>query len=101
MMSGMELPIKAIREQIASAIDLIIHESRFSDGSRRIVNVTEVTGMEQDIITLQDLFVFKQTGVDENGKVQGEFKATGFVPKFAEEFRAKGIKLDMSIFGGK
>ncbi len=98
MMAGMDLPVRAIREQISSAINLIVHESRLSDGSRKVVNITEVTGMEKDIITLQDIFIFKQTGIDEKGKVKGEFKATGFVPKFAEDFRSKGIELDREIF---
>lgn len=70
MMAGMELPVKAIREQIASAVDIIIHQSRLSDGSRKITHITEVVGMESDIITLQDIFIFEQTGVDERGRVQ-------------------------------
>lgn len=98
MMSGMELPVRAIREQISSAIDLIIHESRLRDGTRKITSMTEVQGMEGDIITLQDIFAFEQTGRDENGKVIGRFKPTGIRPKFMEKLSASGIKLPVDIF---
>ena len=98
LMSGMELPIKAIREQIASAIDIIVHQARFSDGSRKITHISEVTGMEGDVITMQDIFVFKQEGFDENNRVVGRFVATGFIPKFYEDLRRRGIPVDMSIF---
>jgi pilus assembly protein CpaF len=98
MMSGMELPVRAIREQISSAIDVIIQEARLRDGSRKITNLTEVQGMEGDIITLQDIFVFEQTGRDEHGKVLGRFKPTGIRPKFMEKLLAGGIKLSTDIF---
>lgn len=98
LMAGMELPVKAIREQIAGAIDLIVHQSRFSDGSRKIVEVSEVTGLEGDKITLQDIFHFKQTGFDENGKVQGLFVPTGNIPTFIEEWHSRGIQVLMDIF---
>ena len=98
MMSGMELPVRAIREQISSAIDIIIQESRLRDGSRKITNLTEVQGMEGDVITLQDIFVFEQTGRDEHGKVVGRFKPTGIRPKFMEKLHAGGIKLTTDIF---
>jgi len=98
LMSGMELPIRAIREQIASALDIIVHQTRFPDGSRKITNITEVTGMEGDVITMQDIFVFKQEGFDEENRVAGRFVATGFIPRFYEDLKRRGIPVDMSIF---
>ncbi len=98
LMSGMELPVRAIREQIASAIDIIVHESRFSDGSRKVTNVTEIVGQEGEQITMQDIFAFKQTGVDENGKVTGALHATGSMPTFMEEISARGLSIDHKIF---
>ncbi len=98
MMAGMELPMKAIREQIASAVDFIIHQSRLSDGSRKITHITEVVGMETDIITLQDIFVFEQTGVDERGRVQGHHRATGIKPKCLDKLRAAGITVPDEFF---
>ena len=98
LMSGMELPIKAIREQIASAVHLIIQQTRFADGSRRINAITEIAGMEVDIITLQDIFYFKQEGFDEQGRVKGRFVATGFIPHFYEDMQRRGLPVDMSIF---
>ena len=77
LMAGMELPLRAIREQIASAIDLIVHQARLRDGSRKITHLTEVLGMEGDVITMQDIYAFEQTGVDAEGKVLGRFRATG------------------------
>jgi pilus assembly protein CpaF len=98
MMAGMELPVRAIREQVSSAIDLIVHQERMRDGSRKITYVTEVSGMEGDVITTTDLFVFEQTGL-ENGKVLGRLRATGLRPKFMEKIEAAGIHLPPSIFG--
>ncbi len=98
LMSGMELPVRAIREQIASAVDIIVHESRFSDGSRKVTNVTEIVGQEGEQITMQDIFAFKQTGVDENGKVTGALTPTGSVPTFMEEISARGLSIDQTIF---
>ncbi|MBX5483151.1 MAG: Flp pilus assembly complex ATPase component TadA [Myxococcaceae bacterium] len=98
LMSGMELPIKAIREQIASAVNLIVQQTRFSDGSRKICFITEISGMEVDIVTLQDIFYFKQEGFTEEGKVRGRFVASGFVPKFYDELQRRGIPVNMSIF---
>jgi len=98
MMAGMELPIRAIREQVASAIDLVVHQERMRDGSRKVVNITEVTGMEGDVITMTDLFVFEQVGY-ENGKVIGRLRPTGLRPKFMEKFEATGIHLPPSVFG--
>jgi pilus assembly protein CpaF len=101
LMSGMDLPVRAIREQVASAVDLIVHESRFSDGSRKVTHITEIVGLEGDQITMQDIFEYVQTGVDEEGTVQGHFRATGAVPTFAEDIAARGIKLDHSMFNPK
>ena len=98
MMAGMALPIKAIREQISSAIELVVHEDRMRDGSRKIVAITEVTGMEGDVITMTDIFVFDLTGYD-NGKVVGRLRPTGLRPKFMEKIDAAGIHLPPSIFG--
>lgn len=98
LMAGMELPVRAIREQIASALDLIIHTARLRDGSRRIVAIAEVQGMEGDVIVMQDVFTFEQTGI-ENGRVIGRIKPTGVRPKFVEKFEAANIYLPPSIFG--
>jgi pilus assembly protein CpaF len=101
LMAGMDLPVRAIREQVASAVDIIVQQTRFSDGSRRITHISEVTGVEGSSGTIQmnDIFLYKQKGFDSDGKVKGEFTATGQVPQFYEELRERGIKVDMSIFG--
>ena len=93
LMSGMEIPVKAIREQISSALNLIVQQSRLKDGSRKIVNITEVVGMEGDTVTLQDLFYFKPEGTDSSGRVKGKFHATGIRPGFAEKLSENGILL--------
>lgn len=93
LMSGMNLPIKAIRDQAASAIDLIIQQSRMMDGSRKITHITEVQGMEGDIIILQDIFKFEQKGIDNKGKLKGEFESTGIMPKFVQKLKDKGITI--------
>lgn len=98
LMSGLELPIRAIREQISSAIDLIVHLERLRDGSRRVVNITEIVGMEGDVITMTDLFVFEQIGI-EDGKVLGKLHSTGLRPKILDRIEAAGIHLPPSIFG--
>ncbi len=98
MMAGMELPARAIREQIASAIDLVVHEERMRDGTRKIVNIVEVSGMEGDVITMTDIFTFEQSGF-ENGKVVGRLRPTGLRPKFMDKIDAAGIHLPASIFG--
>jgi len=98
MMAGMELPVKAIREQVASAIDLIVHQERMRDGTRKIVNITEVSGMEGEIITMTDIFVYEQTGYESN-KIVGRLRSTGLRPKFMEKIEATGIHLPPSIFG--
>jgi pilus assembly protein CpaF len=98
LMSGFDLPVRAIREQMASALDLIVHLTRLRDGTRRITHVTEVQGMEGDVVVLQDVFVFEQTGVVE-GKIQGRLKPTGIRPKFVEKFEVMGIHLPPNLFG--
>lgn len=90
MMAGMELPAKAIREQIASAIDLIVHQTRFRDGSRKIVNISEVVGMEGDTVTIQDIFTYRQDGFDGSGRITGQFVPTGIHPKVATKIRDNG-----------
>jgi pilus assembly protein CpaF len=99
LMGGVELPLRAIREQIASAVDLIVHQNRLKDGQRKIVAITEVQGMEGDVIVMQDVFVFEQTGVVD-GKIQGRLKPTGIRPKFVEKFETMGIHLPPGLFGG-
>jgi len=100
LMAGMDLPLRAIREQVASALNLIVHQERMRDGTRKIVNITEVQGMEGDVIVLSDIFVFEQTGVEE-GKVIGRLKPTGLRPKFLEEIEKFNIKLPPDIFGAQ
>jgi pilus assembly protein CpaF len=98
LMAGMDLPVTAIREQVASAVHVVIQQSRFGDGSRRVTSITEITGMEGNNVQLNEIFRYQQDGFDENGKVKGRFIATGMVPKFYEELMARGIDVDMSIF---
>ncbi len=98
MMAGYDLPQKAIREQIASAVNVIIQASRLSDGSRRVMNITEIVGMEGDTILMQDIFTFVQYGLDEDRKVVGEFKYTGVRPKFLDVLIAEGVNIDMEMF---
>jgi pilus assembly protein CpaF len=98
LMAGVDLPVRAIREQIASAVDLIVHQARLKDGTRKITHITEVQGMEGDVIVMQDVFVFEQTGVVD-GKIQGRLKPTGIRPKFVEKFEVMGIHLAPNIFG--
>ena len=99
MMAGYELPSSAIREQMASAIDLIVQQTRMGDGSRKIVKIVEVTGREGDVIQMQDIFEFQQSGIDANGRILGEYQATGNIPYFIDERRRRGVLgVDMSIF---
>jgi pilus assembly protein CpaF len=98
MMAGMELPVRAIREQVSSAIDLIVHQERMRDGTRKVVNITEVSGMEGDVITMTDIFVFEQSGF-ESGKIIGRLRPTGLRPKFMDKIESSGIHLPPSIFG--
>lgn len=98
LMSGMELPSRAIREQIASAVDIIIHESRLSDGSRKVVAISEVTGLEGNQIVMQELFAFRQTGVDANGKILGKMKPCGAIPTWYDQLAGRGIVCDPKMF---
>ncbi len=98
LMAGMDLPVRAIREQISSAVELICQQSRMRDGTRKIINITEVSGMEGDVITTTDIFVFEQTGM-ENGKIIGRLRPTGLRPKFMDKIEASGIHLPPTIFG--
>ncbi|MGN0855580.1 MAG: ATPase, T2SS/T4P/T4SS family [Kiritimatiellia bacterium] len=98
LMSGMELPSRAIREQIASAVDVIIHESRLSDGSRKVVAITEVTGLEGNQVVMQDLFVFRQSGVGEDGRIVGAFAPTGAIPTWYDQLAGRGIVCDPKMF---
>lgn len=99
LMSGMELPLKVVREQAASAVDLIIQQSRLKDGARKITSITEICGMEGDTIVMTDIFKFQQTGVDETGVVLGELKPTGIRPLFYPRIEAAGFKLSPEVFG--
>ena len=97
-MSSLNLPEHAMRRQIASAIDLVIQCSRLSDGTRKVVSIAELTGMEGDIVTMQDIFVFEKQGIDVRGRVVGRFKATGVVPKFLEKLKTSGIAPSPNVF---
>ncbi len=99
LMSGMDLPLKVIREQIASAIDLIVQQSRLKDGSRKVTAITEVAGMEGDTVVLTDIFKFEQTGISKDGKVLGELKPTGIRPLFSPRLEIAGFKLGPEVFG--
>ncbi len=97
-MAGLNLPTKALRHYISSAIDVIVQMNRLADGSRKLTSLTEITGMEGDIITAQEIFHFEQTGVDKNGKVKGRFRATGIRPKFIQRFEALGLSTPSQLF---
>ncbi len=98
LMSGVNLPNRVMREQISAALDVIIHVTRFSDGSRRVVAVSEIVGMEQDVVAMQDIFVFKKTGLSDEGKVLGHFEATGIRPKFADQLKLSGVDVSPAVF---
>jgi pilus assembly protein CpaF len=99
LMAGMDLGVRAIREQISSALNLIIHQGRLKDGTRRITHITEIVGMEGDVITLQDIFLFDwSAGIDENGRFRGRLKATGLRPTFLDHLQDKGVYVDPGIF---
>jgi pilus assembly protein CpaF len=98
LMAGMDLPVRAIREQVASAIDVICQQERMRDGTRKVTYISEVSGMEGDVITMTDIFTFEQTGVD-GGKVMGRLRPTGMRPKFMDKIEESGINLPPSIFG--
>src|SRR5439155_7183365 len=96
-MAGMDLPVKAIREQIASADHVIVQQTRFTDGTQKVAYITEISGMEVDIVTLQDIFYYKQEGFTEDGKIRGRFVASGFVPRFYDDLQRRGIPVNMGI----
>ncbi|MCG9754779.1 Flp pilus assembly complex ATPase component TadA [Shewanella insulae] len=98
MMAGMDLPVTAIREQITSAVNIIVQQSRFSDGSRRVTSICEVTGIEGSVVQLSEIFKFQQTGFDEQGKVQGYYTATGTLPEFYEQLRKQGVAVRLDVF---
>ena len=97
-MANANLGVRSIRQQVASAVDLFIQVGRFSDGSRRVTHLTECVGMEQDVVTLQDIFLFEKTGIAESGRVLGRFRATGIRPKFYDRLKASGINLPPHLF---
>jgi pilus assembly protein CpaF len=99
LMAGMDLPVRAIREQIASAVNLIVQLARLKDGSRKVIYITEVQGMEGDVVVLSDIFVFEQQGLDERGKIIGQLKPTGIRPRFIDRFEERNIYLPPNIFG--
>jgi len=98
MMANLNLPEKAVRRQIASAVTLVIQIARFNDGTRRVTHLTEITGMEEDMVSMQDVFVFEKHGVGQDGRVLGTFSPTGIRPKFAEKLKASGIPVPASMF---
>jgi pilus assembly protein CpaF len=102
LMGGIEIPLRAIREMIASAIDMIVHTARLSDGSRKVIQISELTGMTDEMhIGIQDLFSFKQTGITAQGKVEGQFAPSGNIPTFFDEIVKRGIPLSQDIFKPK
>ncbi len=98
LMSGMDLPVRAIREQIGSAIHLILHTARYADGTRKVARISEVVGLEGDRLTMQDIFEFTQTGVSTEGRILGTLRPTGSVPTFVEEMKVREIPIDHRIF---
>lgn len=98
LMAGVDLPVRAIREQVVGGIDLIVHQSRFKDGTRKVTRITEVVGMEGDVITLQDIYTFDEQGIGDSGRVLGSFRATGITPKFLSSLEGRGTHVPMSIF---
>jgi pilus assembly protein CpaF len=97
-MANLNLPERAVRQQVSSAIEIIVQIARLSDGTRKVTAVTEITGMERDMITMQDLFVFEKTGLDDEGRVRGRFKATGIRPRCSDRIAACGIQLPPQMF---
>ena len=98
LMANLNLPEKAIRKQIASAVTLVLQVARFNDGTRRLTHITEITGMEDDVVSMQDVFLFEKQGVASDGHILGAFTATGIRPKFAEKLQASGINLPANYF---
>ena len=99
LMSGLDLPIRVVREQIASAVDVIVQQTRLRDGSRKVTQITELAGMEGDTVVLTDIFKFEQTGIDTDGKVLGDLKPTGIRPLFSQRLEVAGFKLGPEVFG--
>jgi pilus assembly protein CpaF len=99
-MGATNLPERAMRQQVSSAIQIVVQQTRLSDGSRKITSISEITGMEGDIITMQEIFVFEKMGVTQDGKVIGRFRATGVRPKCCERMKASGIHLPANMFEG-
>jgi pilus assembly protein CpaF len=97
-MAGLNIPTKFVRHYISSALDILVHVSRLTDGSRKLVSLQELTGMEGETINLQEIFLFEQTGLDANGVVKGRFKATGIRPRFVEKLKARGIQVPQDLF---
>jgi pilus assembly protein CpaF len=98
LLTGVNLPSAAMREQISAALDVIIHVTRMSDGTRRVVGVAEIVGMERDVVAMQDIFVFRKTGISEDGKVIGQYEATGIRPKFADRLKVSGVDVPSALF---
>jgi pilus assembly protein CpaF len=98
MMAGLDLPVKAMRQQISSAVDILIQANRLQGGPRKVTSITEVMNMEQDVIIMQEVFRYKQLGIDQNGRCFGQFEATGVRPSFVGRLEAAGIKLPSNLF---
>ena len=98
LMSGVNLPNRVMREQISAALDVVVHATRLSDGTRRVMAVSEIVGMEQDVVAMQDIFVFRKTGLAEDGKIMGHFEATGIRPKFADQLKLAGVNITPAVF---
>jgi pilus assembly protein CpaF len=101
LLAGVELPVKAIRQQIVGALDLIVQQARFKDGTRRIINITEVQDMEGDVVVLQDIFAFQQEGIESDGRIIGDLRATGIRPRFYDKFQQFGLSVPTSIFSSE
>ena len=101
LMDGIELPVQSMRQQISSAVNVVIQQQRLRDGTRKVTKVTEIIGMEGDIISSQDIFQFRQTGVDAAGRVQGYFECTGIRPRCAEALESSGIQFGAEFFAGR
>jgi pilus assembly protein CpaF len=99
LMAGMDMPVRVIREQISSAVDIVVQQTRMRDGRRRVTSIVEIDGMEGDVILMQKLFEFNQNSIGENGEIHGEYRGMGDVPSFYDDLEASGYDLDRSIFG--
>ena len=101
LLSGVNLPSQAMREQISAALDVVINVNRMSDGVRRVTSVSEIVGMERDVVAMQEILTFHKTGISEDGKVLGEYHATGIRPKFADRLQISGVKVPSALFREK